>query len=139
MEQLRLGARAASRPVSEIDIAAYLPAAVGPESERLLRQQLAHYIGGMGTYYHEFVARLGFASDADRIHQLWQQGERIAAVEAVSDDLLEQCTLGTDAVAARARLESYRREGVGLPVVAPAHGSTPADVMRTLEALAPRL
>ncbi len=136
---LEEGANAARRSAANIDVAAYLPAAVTSGGELLLRQQLAYYIGGMGTFYADFVTRLGYRERADELQRLWKSGDRRAAVRAVSDELLEVCTLGVEEESARMRVAAYRDDGIALPIVAPAHGAIPQQIADTLEALAPGL
>lgn len=135
--ELRAGMGLAGRQPDEVDIAAYLSAAVGPGGEQVLAQQLAYYIGGMGTFYHAFVSRLGLADDADRIREHWQAGRHREAVAAVSAGLLDLCTLGTDAGVARDRLATYRADGVALPIIGVPHGATSEVIADTLQALAP--
>jgi hypothetical protein len=83
------------------------------------------------------MTRLGLADDAESIRRHWQAGDRIGAVRAVGDNLLEVCTLGTAGAHARERLTVYRHEGVALPVLVPAHGASPQQIADTLQALAP--
>lgn len=136
-EELESGATAAGRDAADIDVAAYIPAAIGERGESLLRGQLAYYLGGMGEFYAGFVARLGLEAQAARIHTLWQNGDRKAALAAVDDRLLELCTLGTDRTTARSRLEDFRADGVALPIAAFPRGISPHEIADTLEALAP--
>lgn len=138
MEHLQAGARLAGRDAADIDVAAYVPAVLSGRSANLLRQHLAYYVGGMGTFYYEFVSGLGFESEAQRIRELWLAGDRLSAGREVSDDLLAACTLYDDAVGARARLEEYRRDGVRLPVLTPPRGCSVDEIAATIEGLAPR-
>jgi coenzyme F420-dependent oxidoreductase len=137
--ELRESAALAGRQPDELDIGGYLPAAFGPDGEKLLRQQLAYYIGGMGTFYYRFVSRLGFEGVTDQVRHHWQQGRHKEAVRAVSDDLLDLCTLGAEAATARERVATYRADGVTLPIVSIPHGASPQAVADALEALAPTL
>lgn len=137
-ETLHEGIRAAGRFPNQVAVAAYIPAALGAGAEKLLRQQIAYYVGGMGTFYADFVSRVGFQSQADNIHRRWQRGDRLGAVAAVDDALLEACTLGPDVAEARIRLEQYCDEGIGMPILVPAHGSTVQNVADTLIGLAPQ-
>jgi F420-dependent oxidoreductase-like protein len=137
MTEFQQAVESAGRNVANIDVAAYLPAAIGPSTERLLAQQIAYYVGGMGTYYFEYVSRVGFGAPAQRIREAWEAGDRRRAVYEVNEDLLAACTLGPEATAARERVVEYRAEGIRLPVVTPPHGSTAQQVADTLEALQP--
>ena len=33
------------------------------------RPHIAFYIGGMGVFYHEYMHRIGFGADADRVRE----------------------------------------------------------------------
>lgn len=118
-------------------VAAFIPAAVSERGETLLRQQLAYYIGGMGTYYARFMTRMGLADQAAAIRDAWLAGDRREAVRRVRDDLLDVCTLGTEREEAIRRLTAYQDEGVDLPIVALPRGITPAEAITTLERLGP--
>jgi alkanesulfonate monooxygenase SsuD/methylene tetrahydromethanopterin reductase-like flavin-dependent oxidoreductase (luciferase family) len=134
---LAQGARASGRDVAAIDVAAFLPGAIGPRADRMLRQQLAYYVGGMGTFYASFLSRLGHDSQVSAIRERWARGDRPGAVSAVGDDLLDICTLGSDPALARERLDQYRRDGLWLPIVALPQGSTVDEARETILALAP--
>jgi alkanesulfonate monooxygenase SsuD/methylene tetrahydromethanopterin reductase-like flavin-dependent oxidoreductase (luciferase family) len=136
-ELLRQGAREAGRDPEHIDTAAYVPCLISPRGERLLAQQLAYYLGGMGSFYARYLSRLGFGAAVTEIRRLWEAGDRPAAVKAVPDGLLEAATLGTDAVTARGRIQEYREEGIRLPIITIPNGGTPEEARVTIGALAP--
>lgn len=135
--QLEEGAAAAGRHAAAIDVAAYVPALVGRRAERLLRQQIAYYVGGMGRFYYTFVSELGFGAEARTIRDNWEADNRIGAVNAVSDRLLDLCTLGSDGEGSRRKVDDYHAEGVDLPILALPHGCTVAEAKETIETLAP--
>jgi alkanesulfonate monooxygenase SsuD/methylene tetrahydromethanopterin reductase-like flavin-dependent oxidoreductase (luciferase family) len=135
-EQLRLGAEAAGRSSDSVDVAAYLPALIGQQGELLLRQQLAYYVGSMGTYYAEFATQAGFGDEVEAVRRKWEAGDRAGAVRAVSEEMLARCALGADAAEARRRIAEYRDEGVGLPIASFPHGTSKEQAAATLEALA---
>jgi hypothetical protein len=89
----------------------------------------------MGAFYAAFLRRQGFGPDVDRVRALWQAGERLRAVRAVSDDLLASCTLGTTPEEARHRLADYREEGIDLPILAIPHGATWQEADATVQGL----
>jgi alkanesulfonate monooxygenase SsuD/methylene tetrahydromethanopterin reductase-like flavin-dependent oxidoreductase (luciferase family) len=135
--ELEAGAARAGREPGSIDIAAYIPALVGPRAERLLRQQIAYYVGSMGTFYFNFVTLLGFDAEAQAIRSAWEAGNRVGAVNAVSDRLLDLCTLGADGEGSRQKLDEYHEQGLHLPILALPHGCTAAEARETMEILAP--
>jgi len=137
-DEFRGAAVTAGRKPSSLDIAAYVPVLIGSRGDQLLRRQLAHYIGGMGSFYADFVTSAGFAEEAVAIRVAWEAGNRREAENLVSDRLLEICTAGSEPAVARRRLAEYRREGIALPVIGFPHGSSMAEIMATLQALAPQ-
>ena len=42
------------------------------------RPHIAFYIGGMGVFYHEYMHRIGFGADADRVREAFQGRDRDA-------------------------------------------------------------
>ncbi|GAC1396872.1 MAG: TIGR04024 family LLM class F420-dependent oxidoreductase [Chloroflexota bacterium] len=128
---------AASERKTTIDVAAYVPALISRRGEALLREQVAYYVGGMGSYYNSMISRSGFPTEAQQIKTLWQVGNRASAAAAVSEKLLSACTVGTEKEHGTQRLADYRSEGIGLPVLTFPHVATRAEVEATLLALAP--
>lgn len=122
-----------------VDIAPNVMACVAEPEERaydLVRPHLAYYIGGMGTFYRDVMARFGFAEEANRIYVLWQSGKRKEAVEAVTNTMIDGLGIAGSADRCRARMAEYRKAGVHMPVIAVPHGASRDVFIRTLEAFA---
>ncbi len=120
IREIREGATATGKPSEEIDIAAFLPTHVSmnPEEARaVVRQTIAFYVGGMGTYYHSMVARSGFTDEANKIQDAWQQGDKAEAVRSVSDSLLDSVAMAGSIAECRVRLEEFRKAGLKLPIL----------------------
>jgi alkanesulfonate monooxygenase SsuD/methylene tetrahydromethanopterin reductase-like flavin-dependent oxidoreductase (luciferase family) len=100
-----------------------------------VRRHLAFYIGGMGRFYREAVARRGFAETSEEIRRLWDAREREAAAAAITDELLDAFAIVGDARRCRARLDDYRSAGADLPVLALPGDVSVADAERTVRAL----
>ena len=123
-------------PVAEV--APTIMTCVGNDREALfnmVRPQVAYYVGGMGTFYRNVVARFGFEEEASRIHDLWQGGQRKQAVATVSDGMVDQLAAVGTADECRERIDEYRRGGATLPVIAVPHLASRSRVLETLEAL----
>jgi F420-dependent oxidoreductase-like protein len=103
----------------------------------LIRPHVAYYVGGMGTFYRDAVARFGFSDLAVRIHELWQAGKRKESVQAVTNDLILQLAFAGSASDCQRQLDSFRRAGVDMPVIVIPHRANPDVFMNTLETLAP--
>jgi F420-dependent oxidoreductase-like protein len=132
------GAEAASRDLSRIEIAPMINVVVADDPAKArerARLPIAYYVGGMGDFYHDSLARLGFAAEADRVRAAWQAGRRKEAIRAVTDEMVDRIAICGTVETCRARLAELATYGATLPLVAlPAEGDT-AEKIRTLEAL----
>ena len=130
--------RVAGRERVSFTVAPYLPVIVSDDeaaARTVLRRHLAFYIGGMGRFYRETVARHGFADAAAEVRRRWEARERDAAADAVTDELLDAFAVVGDAKRCRARLDDYRAAGADLPIIALPGDAALADVERTVRAL----
>jgi coenzyme F420-dependent oxidoreductase len=107
-------------------------------ARRLMRQHLAFYVGGMGTFYREALARQGFEETANTIAQQWANGERGAAMEAIDDSLLDALAAAGTPETCREQLDRFAAvEGVDAISVSFPRGASTAEVEATVEAVAP--
>ncbi len=130
--------RGAGRERASFTVAPFLPVVVSDDdatARAVLRRHLAFYIGGMGRFYRETVARHGFGGAAAEILRLWEARQRDAAADAVSDELLDAFAIVGDARRCRARLDDYRAAGADLPILALPGDIALADAERTVRAL----
>jgi F420-dependent oxidoreductase-like protein len=130
--------RATGRERGSFTVAPLLPIVVSDDeasARAVLRRHLAFYIGGMGRFYREAVARHGFGDAVEKIRRLWDARQRDAAAEAVTDSLLDAFAIVGDARRCRARLDDYRAAGADLPIVALPGDVALADAERTVRAL----
>jgi F420-dependent oxidoreductase-like protein len=122
LEPLRQGAAIAGRDLADLDLVA--PVAVeitdddagGAEAARRHADGYAFTIGAMGTgrtnFYNQALARMGYGAEVAQVAQLWRDGHRQEATEAVPVEIGARTNLvGTiDAIAAR--LDRYRSAGI---------------------------
>jgi F420-dependent oxidoreductase-like protein len=130
--------RVAGHPRASFTVAPYLPVIVSDDeaaARSVLKRHLAFYIGGMGRFYREAVARHGFGDVAEDVRRLWETRQRDAAADAVTDELLDAFAVVGDAARCRARLDDYRAAGADLPIIALPGDVALADVERTVRAL----
>jgi F420-dependent oxidoreductase-like protein len=130
--------RSAGRERASFTIAPFLPVLVTDDeaaARAVLRRHLAFYIGGMGRFYREAVARHGFAGAAEAVRRSWEERDRDAAAAAITDELLDAFAIVGDAQRCRARLDVYRASGADLPVLALPGDVSVADAERTVHAL----
>jgi F420-dependent oxidoreductase-like protein len=98
------------------DVAAFsVPAVVTDDLEAgrdSVRQVLALYVGGMGTFYNRLVGRYGYEAEAASIRELYLGGKQRDAAAAVPDALVDElCLVGTRERIAD-RLGAWRESGV---------------------------
>lgn len=107
-------------------------------AERLTRQHLAFYVGAMGTYYREALARQGYEEVAHDIAAKWGSGEREAAMAAIPDGLLRELGVAGPPGEAREQLARFESiDGVDAVSVSFPRGAELDEIEATLEALAP--
>jgi F420-dependent oxidoreductase-like protein len=123
---LEEGAARSGRPLDGFDIAPTVQAYVSDDRElarNLMRPVLALYIGGMGSrkqnFYNNLVRRYGFEQAAAQIQDLYLEGKKQEAGQAIPDELIDTISLcGPRAVVAE-RIAAFREAGVGTLMVSP--------------------
>lgn len=136
--RISAGAESAGRDGSRIEIAPFVNVVVSADARGARNQArlpLAYYIGGMGDYYYSSLSRLGFATEADRIRELWRAGRRKDAIRAVTDEMIDSAAICGPLEVCRARLDETYARGATLPLIPlPAEGSA-SEKCRTIESL----
>src|SRR2546422_679994 len=99
LADVRAGAEATGRSLDTIRIAPQVSIYVtdDPAAARdRERQHIAFYIGGMGVFYHQYMHRIGFGTEADRVRAAFQSKDRDGAAKLVTDEMVDAVTiLGT--------------------------------------------
>ena len=134
------GATRAGRDASEVDLRPYIVACVDDDPQvarRLIKGHLAFYIGGMGRYYRDLIARYGYAEETDRIADLWSKRERAQAADVVTDAMVDEICAGGTAEQARQKLADLADKGLDSPVLYVPNGSPMETMLRTVDELAP--
>jgi F420-dependent oxidoreductase-like protein len=135
---IRAGAEAANRNLSHIEIAPMVNVVVSDDLAKArdrARLPIAYYVGGMGDFYYDSLARRGFAVEADRVRAAWQAGRRKEAIRAVTDEMVDRIAICGPVDVCRARLDELPASGATLPIIVlPAEGDT-AHKIRILESL----
>ncbi|WP_276253674.1 TIGR04024 family LLM class F420-dependent oxidoreductase [Halomontanus rarus] len=141
LKDLARGADLGGRDPEDVRVTFSLTACALEDGERareLARQHLAFYVGAMGTYYRESLARQGYEEEANEIAAAWAGGDREAATNLIPDELLDE--LGAAGTPDRAREELAKFEaidGVDRVAIGFPRGAEPSEIEATLEALAP--
>jgi F420-dependent oxidoreductase-like protein len=125
-ELLEEGAGRAGRSLDGFDIAPTVNAFVSDDrtlARNLMRPVLALYIGGMGSrkqnFYNNLVQRYGFEDAAKDIQDLYLDGKKAEAGEAIPDELIDMVSLCGPPNVVRDRLDAFRAAGVGTLMITP--------------------
>jgi coenzyme F420-dependent oxidoreductase len=140
LEDLERGADLGDRDPADVAVTVGVTCCALEDEDRareLARQHTAFYVGGMGTFYRDALERQGY-DEAETIHDAWQEGDRERALEAVSDELLDDlCAVG-DSETARERLERFEDvDGIDAVAVSFPRGAEQEEIETTMDALAP--
>jgi hypothetical protein len=96
---------------------------------------LGFYIGGMGAkkrnFHKELMGRLGFATEAEKIQDLFLEGKRDEAIRAVPDEFADEISLVGPIERIRERLDAWRET----PVTALLVPSADLATLRTMAEL----
>jgi F420-dependent oxidoreductase-like protein len=123
---LEEGAARSGRSLDGFDIAPTVQSYVSDDRElarNLMRPVLALYIGGMGSrkqnFYNNLVKRYGFEEAAAEIQDLYLDGKKAEAGDAIPDALIDSVSLCGPRDVVRDRLAAFRDAGVGTLMVSP--------------------
>jgi F420-dependent oxidoreductase-like protein len=123
---LEEGADRAGRSLDDFDIAPNVTAYVSDDRElarNLMRPVLALYIGGMGSrkqnFYNNLVQRYGFEEAAGEIQNLYLEGKKAEAGDAIPDELIDMVSLCGPRDFVAERIAAFRDAGVGTLAVTP--------------------
>jgi F420-dependent oxidoreductase-like protein len=137
---LREGAEAAGRALEEIDVAPVVPLAIDEDvraARDAVRPWLAFYLGSMGAkdknFYVELAERQGHGAAARDVQERALAGDRMGAVAAVTDGLVDAGAIATTPAGLDERLATYERAGVTTLVAVPC-GEDKPGVLRALAA-----
>jgi F420-dependent oxidoreductase-like protein len=88
-----------------------------------MRGYVALYVGGMGSrkqnFYNALVRRYGFEDAAQRVQDLYLDGQIEGAMAALPGELIDTVTMCGPADRIRERLDRFREGGVGTLIVSP--------------------
>jgi 5,10-methylenetetrahydromethanopterin reductase len=135
-ENVAIGARRAGREPADVDVASLIPCYVARDQREAfdgMRNAVAFY-AGFFPRYNRLLAEAGFAEEVAGIKQAFDAGDRAEAQRRVPDDLLAAISAAGTPEQCRAKVEAYRRSGIGLPIISP-RASGPGGKSMALEAL----
>ena len=83
------------------------------------------------NFYNDAYSRGGFETEAQKVQQLWVQGQREQAVQAVPDELILQTNFLGSTSEVTERVRAYREAGISVLRVQPEG----ADMQERLDSL----
>lgn len=113
--ELKAGAEEAGRSLADIaispQVSIYVTDDIAGARDRE-RPHIAFYIGGMGVFYHQYMHRIGFGSEADAIRDAYLARERDRAAELVTDEMVDAMTVIGNPQQCRDQMQAYFDVGV---------------------------
>jgi F420-dependent oxidoreductase-like protein len=76
------------------------------------RPHIAFYIGGMGVFYHQYMHRIGFAAEADRVREAYLGRDRARAAQLVTDEMVDAMTIIGNPQQCRDQMQAFFAAGV---------------------------
>ncbi|MWG33572.1 TIGR04024 family LLM class F420-dependent oxidoreductase [Halomarina oriensis] len=141
LADLERGAALGDRDPDDVRVTLSLTCAALEDRERardIVRQHSAFYVGGMGTFYRDNLARQGYQEVANTVYDEWNDGDREEALAAIDDDLLDELAVAGTPEEARERLDGFAAmDGVDAVSVSFPRAATVEEIDTTIEALAP--
>jgi coenzyme F420-dependent oxidoreductase len=141
MADIERGAELGDRDPDDVRVTLSLTCAALEDRERardIVRQHTAFYIGGMGTFYRDNLARQGYGEVAETVYEEWNDGDRERALDAISEDLLDELAVAGTPEEARERLDAFAAlDGVDAVSVSFPRAANVEEIDATIEALAP--
>jgi alkanesulfonate monooxygenase SsuD/methylene tetrahydromethanopterin reductase-like flavin-dependent oxidoreductase (luciferase family) len=145
-ESLRSGLAKRDPSLTPLDVMVSAPLAIGDDVDDRLtwaKPQLALYIGGMGArgrnFYHNLATRYGFGDVANRIQDLYLDGKKAEAIEAVPDELVRNMSLVGARGFVKERIAAYADAGATTLLLQPLSGDRRESVrfVEELQSLLP--
>ncbi|MFB6308803.1 MAG: TIGR04024 family LLM class F420-dependent oxidoreductase [Haloarculaceae archaeon] len=141
LEDFRRGGDLGDRKRAQQRVTLSVPCCALADRERardLVRQHIAFYVGGMGTFYRDALARQGHEERAHEIAQKWASGDQDGAIAAIDDELLDElAAAGTPAECREQVTEFAALDGVDAVSVSFPRAAGEDEIGRTMQALAP--
>lgn len=145
LERVRAGRARVGRELDGFDVVPSVPVVVGDDVAAcadLVRPYAALYIGGMGSrtqnFYNALAVRMGYATEAATVQDLYLAGRYRDAAAAVPFEFLDRTALLGPAGRISERLQAYVGAGVTTMSVIP-YGAELVERKRVLETVASAL
>jgi F420-dependent oxidoreductase-like protein len=140
-EHLEAGFEKGGRSRGDLEVSPTINVAIDGDLDAargVVKAGLLLYLGGMGSrktnFYVDLAGRFGFEQEALKVQELFLDGNREAAYEAIPDELVEATSLvGTEQEVGE-RIRRFDEAGIDRIIASPVQGGD--DGLHTLERLA---
>lgn len=132
-----IASAAADAGLPDPTIAPWVPAAIADDpkvAKRRVKELLAQE---MAMGYNRLLGEHGYGEAADEAHNLWQTGDRRAAADAITDDIVEEFAIYGTPETCREQLTPYYEAGADIPILWPPFTASQDEVERLIDAFAP--
>jgi F420-dependent oxidoreductase-like protein len=113
--ELKAAAEAAGRSLEDIaispQVSIYITDNIAAARDRE-RPHIAFYIGGMGVFYYQYMQRIGFGGEADRVREAYLARQRERAAQLVTDDMVDAMTIIGNPQQCREQMQAFFDAGV---------------------------
>ena len=96
LNEIQVGANKSKKNIHNISVSPQVSIYVTDdiqEARNKERPHIAWYIGGMGVFYHEYMHRIGFGAESDKVKEAFDNRDRNRAAELVTDEMVEATTI----------------------------------------------
>jgi F420-dependent oxidoreductase-like protein len=131
------GLERSGRERSAIDIAPLVPVSVEEslaDAQQAVRPFIAFYLGGMGAkgmnFYVDLCEKYGFGEEANEIQDRFLAGDRMGAINAITEDIIEVGSIACEPDELDGRLSAYSAAGADSLVAMPFGSDRAATIER---------
>ena len=113
--ELKAGAESAGRSLDDITLSPQVSVYVTDDvasARDVERPHIAFYIGGMGVFYHQYMHRIGFGEESDRIREAYLSRDREGAARLVTDEMVDAMTIIGNPEECRGQMQTFFDAGV---------------------------
>jgi len=98
-------------------MAPWIPFAMAEDHDRATKQARLLIAQEMAMGYNNLVDKYGFGDEGDLAFQRWRDGDREAAAEAISDEMLAEFAIYGTPEECLSELRTYKDRGVDIPIL----------------------
>ena len=114
-KSLNNGLIKSNRTIKDIAVSAQIATYVTDDIDTAFneeRKHIAFYVGGMGTFYHEHMHRIGFGNEADKIREAYINKDRDKAAQLVTNEMVNATAIIGSPKDCSIQMEKFFSSGV---------------------------